>query len=69
MAQHNQRGAWSSPGLGPVSSAFAACVLTALLRATPLGSLGSPLSAEPCAHRGFQLETFLEGMNQLFTAC
>lgn len=68
-AQCDRRGAWSSPGQGPVSPVLAACVLTTLPRATPQGSLGSPLAAEPCTHRGFQLETFLEGMNQLFTAC
>lgn len=44
-------------------------MLTTLPRAILLGSLGSPLAAEPCTHQGFQLETFLEGMNQLFTAC
>lgn len=69
MAQHDQRGAWSSSGWGPESCALAACVLTTLPRATPLGSFGSLLAVEPCTHRGFQLETFLEGMNQLFTAC
>lgn len=69
MAQRDQREAWSSPGRGPGSPVLAACVLTTLPTATLLGSFGSPLTAEPCTHRGFQLETFLEGMNQLFTAC
>lgn len=48
---------------------LAAYVLTTLPRAVLLGTFGSPLAVEPCTHRGFQLEKFLEGMNQLFTAC
>lgn len=68
-AQHDPRGAWSSPGWEPGSPVLAAYMLTTLQRITPLGTFGSPLAVEPCTHRGFQLEKFLEGMNQLFTAC